>query len=387
MDTVKLCCNDGDTEALTMWLKYNQKVDLNKPYSFKGKQRDDDAQSGKQLHTTYLITAARNGYTDIIKVLLDFKAEVDLSCDGVTALSVAISRGHLKTTSTLISAGAKVNWDRDLKSAARKGDVQMIELLQSYAHSSSDITSGCKEALLDLCRAKKYVDDALVSVLIGPLLGQPDMLPVFKSAMVNHRFHIANVIMTVPMPQHNIETANNPASCTIRVGALSPAQLSQLLADMICDGSATDKQVSYLINKGANVEFLCSHSSTGHATGNTATSSSSLQTIKQYVMASDRADLKKLVARAGESPRVADVANSTKAGGDKPRLNKAPFAGKAPVMTSSAAGGASTSASAKGQASTSASAKDKAGSKTVFSPKAHYMLKPMADEQKPFWGK
>lgn len=366
MDTVKLCCNDGDIEALIMWLKYNQKFDLNKPYSFKSKQRDDEQQA-KQLHTTYLITAARNGYSDIVKLLIDFKAEVDASCDGVTALSVAISRGHLKTVSTLISAGAKINWERDLKSAARKGDVQMIGLLHSYIASGPVLIAACKETLLDLCRSKRYVDDALVSVLIDPLMGQPEMLQVFKAAIVNHRFHIANVIMAVPFPLHGAASSSSAASCTVRVGALSPAQLSQLMADMICDGSATDKQVSYLINKGADVEFVCSpsnaSSSSSSSTGN------GLQTIKQYVMASDRVDLKKMVARAGEPQRVGDSSGSNhRVGGGAKNGGKAPFA-----ASSSSSGASRSSGPATGE-------------KKPFNPKTRYMLKPMAGEKQPAWG-
>ena len=83
--------------------------------------------------------AASLGYTDIVGILLQNRADID-SCSvatGDTALHLATSGDHIKTVQLLLHMGASVNKQNNdgrtcLMIAARHGHLDMCQVLLSY---------------------------------------------------------------------------------------------------------------------------------------------------------------------------------------------------------------------------------------------------------------
>lgn len=80
--------------------------------------------------------AAREGREDIVQLLLDAGANINLSSkkDGDTPLIIACSEGHVKVAQKLIAAGASVNGPNTggwtpLLYAAYYGHKEVVELL------------------------------------------------------------------------------------------------------------------------------------------------------------------------------------------------------------------------------------------------------------------
>lgn len=94
-----------------------------------------DAKGGKQ-NSTPLIIASRRGYYEIVKLLLDNGANINLKNDlGVTALMSAARGDNVETIKLLLSHGAKVN-DKSyqkkrtaLEYAVKRGNYKSVELL------------------------------------------------------------------------------------------------------------------------------------------------------------------------------------------------------------------------------------------------------------------
>ena len=60
---------------------------------------------------TALMSACDTGHTNVVKLLLDRNAQVDIiNVDGMTALMFASSKGHLEIVNMLIDKGAQVNF-------------------------------------------------------------------------------------------------------------------------------------------------------------------------------------------------------------------------------------------------------------------------------------
>ena len=171
-DTVKLCVKDGDIEALTMYLRMMQKkVDLNRKYKMSAGRRVVNIHGPEEVDvrlTTPLITAASNGYFDIVKLLLDYGAQVNLACPStgkgeveatdnraVTALSVAVKVATSRQLGCCCQLTPSLNWKRDLSAAARAADTEMIEILLEQASCRGVFVSQvCCQIIHDLCAAE-----------------------------------------------------------------------------------------------------------------------------------------------------------------------------------------------------------------------------------------
>ncbi|NJN21863.1 MAG: ankyrin repeat domain-containing protein [Leptolyngbya sp. RL_3_1] len=89
-------------------------------------------------HTNTALTyAARDGFTDIAELLIDYGAEVNwVDGEGVTPLILAAFKGHTELVALLLNHGADVNvidqWDRTaLDYALRRGeDDAIVEMLR-----------------------------------------------------------------------------------------------------------------------------------------------------------------------------------------------------------------------------------------------------------------
>jgi ankyrin repeat protein len=86
--------------------------------------------------TTALMFAAQQGYTEIVRRLLEAGANINLPrrLYGLTALMLATAAGHVDVVQTLIVGGADVNAKNDdgstaLMVAAHKGHLKVIEIL------------------------------------------------------------------------------------------------------------------------------------------------------------------------------------------------------------------------------------------------------------------
>jgi hypothetical protein len=267
MEIVKSCCQSGDVEALRMYFRVYQKFDVNKTYKYK--TRDD-----KWLETSYLITAAKQGLSEIVELLLNQKADVNLVCDGVTAVSMAVKYGHLRTVTILIKNGAMVN-EQCLKFAVGNNDVQMIELLLSLYQSQTAIAS----VLMDICRSKRYVDDSTVEILARYCVDPKCLNSVFNLALGHFRFHICNILIAVTSPDESVSSTsveNTDSKGKSKKATSTMLDMNASLIESIKSG--TDKHVSYCLNKGAD------WSAVDPDTGKTA-----------LVLASDRTDLKRFL--------------------------------------------------------------------------------------------
>lgn len=79
---------------------------------------------------TPLELAADRGYLEIVNLLVNKKAILNKqSIDGATPLSLAVCRNHVEVVKKLIDAGADVNLDHPLGTAAQKGYLEIINML------------------------------------------------------------------------------------------------------------------------------------------------------------------------------------------------------------------------------------------------------------------
>ena len=97
---------------------------------------DAGADVNSKEGATLLSTASGNGHTEIVKLLLDAKADVNAArkIDGMTPLHTASANGHVETVKLLLGAQANVNAaDTDgrtpLSMASLNGHTETVKLL------------------------------------------------------------------------------------------------------------------------------------------------------------------------------------------------------------------------------------------------------------------
>jgi ankyrin repeat protein len=104
------------------------------------KERRADVQASDLRRKTGLHLAASRGHDDVIDVLLDHGADVNVSADGSwKPIHLACDTGHKSTTLKLILAGAELNAKlltgmTPLHIAARAGHLEIIEFLLQQEH-------------------------------------------------------------------------------------------------------------------------------------------------------------------------------------------------------------------------------------------------------------
>jgi len=282
MDIVKSCCQDGDAEALNMYLRVYQKFDVNKTNKYQ--TRDD-----KWLETSYLIIAAKKGFLKVVEVLLDHGAKPNIVCDGVTALSMAVKYGHLHVVSKLLTSGSTVN-EQCLKFAVGNSDVQIELLLTSVLSTPNQpsVQPMLESVLMEVCRSKRYVDDSVVEILARHCVDLKHLGAVFNEGVKMFRFHICNILVAVTTTTDESEycPADSDGLDDQGKSTYHPTTSLNVNSALIWSvKSGSDKQVSYCVNKGASWSVV------DPDTGKTALD-----------LASGRSDLKKFISPSSSSP-------------------------------------------------------------------------------------
>lgn len=153
------CCRDGDFEAVQKLLDEGTNLDL----------RDGDGM-------TLLMTASSNGYTDIVRLLLEKGADPNiLDSHGWTALELAcggiipIKAGAFKKiVSMLIEKGANINhncngWGTSLMFQSIMGNYTNVETLLNYG-ANPNIQNKRGYTAINYASSKGYSD--IVNLLI-----------------------------------------------------------------------------------------------------------------------------------------------------------------------------------------------------------------------------
>jgi Ankyrin repeats (3 copies)/Ankyrin repeats (many copies) len=121
-------------------------------------------------HVYPLQFAAEGGFTDVVRLLLDFGARVDV-CTGSnpSALAIATRRGDIDLARLLVQRGAdfrsikKGDWYNLLQNAANKGHLEMTRFFLDLGLDPDEkITEGA--TALSLATAGKHV--AVVNLLL-----------------------------------------------------------------------------------------------------------------------------------------------------------------------------------------------------------------------------
>lgn len=123
-------------------------------------QESDDDQEGGRI--TPLCIASNFGYTDVVKCLLEARAEVDQKgIEGFTALHIASQRGHVGTVQCLINGKAYIN-EESLLVAVVKGHMEVVQCL---VNGKANIN----QKMLDCAVVYGHPLITLFLVLHGPL--------------------------------------------------------------------------------------------------------------------------------------------------------------------------------------------------------------------------
>ncbi|KAJ3555048.1 hypothetical protein NM688_g2789 [Phlebia brevispora] len=143
---------------------------------------------------TPLHWACTSGSLDIVRYLLDQKAEVDLQDhSGWTSLHIAVSAGHEDITRELLGAGADVRKANDkgltpLHYAASKSHVDIGKLLVARG---ADINARDKANQTPLHRAATIGSTGFINLLLNPPEGAPKTRLNPADRMGNTPLHLA----------------------------------------------------------------------------------------------------------------------------------------------------------------------------------------------------
>ena len=119
-------------------------------------------EKGAAPEAKYLLSAAEDGYEDIVRLFLDYGADVNAKWDGKSALAWAIEKKNVAMVKLLLGRGAKVDTEWDGKSAlawAIEGGNLDIEAALVHAGADFDADS--------FKRSKQKGGKALFFALLG----------------------------------------------------------------------------------------------------------------------------------------------------------------------------------------------------------------------------
>ena len=125
------------------------------------------------FNISWLYTAAKGGYTETVKQLLEAKAEVDQANNGVTSLYMAAQNGHSETVKLLLKAKADVNLADNngvttLCSAALEGHIEIVKLL---LEAKADVNQANSDGATPLYIAVLKQDGEIVTQLLEAKAG------------------------------------------------------------------------------------------------------------------------------------------------------------------------------------------------------------------------
>ncbi|HEY5590139.1 MAG TPA: SUMF1/EgtB/PvdO family nonheme iron enzyme [Paludibacter sp.] len=135
-DALCTASEEGNTELIKILLDKGAKVDLKDSYG-----------------TTALFMASQKGHTDAVKILLDKGATVDLpTSKGTTPLIIASSQGNIEVVKLLLSNGAKIDLPiiygvTALFMASQNGHTEVVKLLLDKGANAELKTTTGKTAL------------------------------------------------------------------------------------------------------------------------------------------------------------------------------------------------------------------------------------------------
>ncbi len=182
-----IAAREGHTDVIRMLLNGGAKVD----------------RSGKGGQTP-LIKAASEGRIDAVRTLLNNRAKVDRSGkDGGTALMVAAQEGHPDVIKTLLARGAEVDRSGEdnvtaLMRAVCKGHIVVVRRLLG---SKADINAGLYNSFTPLMAAVFYEEKEVVEELLLHSIQKKELITQRSEATKAQRFYAEHQIT---MPQEHV---------------------------------------------------------------------------------------------------------------------------------------------------------------------------------------
>lgn len=145
---------------------------------------------------TALHWAASTGATDIIRYLIDQKADVDKAdSSGWTALHIAVSAGHEEIVQELVGAGADVNKrnDKGLSPLHYAASKSRIDIGRFLIQRGADINTRDKANQLPLHRAATTGSTGFITLLLNPPQGSAVSKPRLNTSdrVGNTPLHLA----------------------------------------------------------------------------------------------------------------------------------------------------------------------------------------------------
>ena len=185
-----------------------------------------------------LMMASDEGHTDIVKLLLQRGAQVDLQNNvGRTALMIASDEGHMNIAKLLMDHGAEVGRDQVLVAACKSGDDSLVLSL---------INSGVNVN----CLVENFDDRLLSPLMMASAEGHTDIVKLLlqRGAQVDLQNNVGRTALMIASDEGHMNIAKLLMDHGAEVGR------DQVLVAACKSGD--DSLVLSLINSGVNVNCL-----------------------------------------------------------------------------------------------------------------------------------